>query len=426
MIGLLIESFVCLFDLLFLFFLFGLFFERRSQEKRDWWLGGVCFLVIAVLVGFLSSSYVLGALGGLIFLLVSVGLFIFLHKDSPFCGAAYSSLYMLLIALCEFSFLFIGEQVLQKAGFVYSNTLGGSWERLAVALSARAVAVLVLAIVWRLKIKIVLERLSAYVIIPFTFISIFSIQLLLDLFLEENNAVTRKAVSVAFLFMFSFLVSMFLVAIGRYRVLLAEKEKAVFESRLSISEEKSAGALESYKRIAKLSHDYKNHLKIISMLVTKQGSNDASEYIEKVLGETPAGINSYTGVASIDAVLSAKHEAAESKGIEFDCDVIPPAFSTLNRTDVCTILMNLLDNAIEGAATAEEKKFIKVTAANVNAMYLVKVENSYVEGKSAPERSDGEHGYGLKIVEGVADRYNGWLNITKNGSTFVATVLLNS
>ena len=88
--------------------------------------------------------------------------------------------------------------------------------------------------------------------------------------------------------------------------------------------------------------------------------------------------------------------------------------------------MNLLDNAIEGAATAEEKKFIKVTAANVNAMYLVKVENSYVEGKSAPERSDGEHGYGLKIVEGVADRYNGWLNITKNGSTFVATVLLNS
>ena len=260
-------------------------------------------------------------------------------------------------------------------------------------------------------------------------------QYLLNIFIGEYNRNTQQVVLFAFGFMISFFASLLLVLHGRQKILDSTIEKEIFETRLLLSEERNASTLESYREIAKLSHDYKNHFQVISMLLKNKDVDDISDYIERVVGESPKAITDCTGIPAIDAVLSSKSDIARNNDIEFFYRVDPPIFAEINKTDICTVLLNLLDNAIEACTMMNdgEKRFIRVAASNANAMYFIKVENSYNvlhsakdDNESIQKNKNSRRGYGLKIVEGIADRYSGCLTVSKQNNTFSAIVLLNS
>ena len=102
--------------------------------------------------------------------------------------------------------------------------------------------------------------------------------------------------------------------------------------------------------------------------------------------------------------------------------------------DLCTLLMNLLDNALEGAARVEVpgERFIRFRAAVKDGYFAVRCENSYA-GPLAPDergrlrttKTDPEaHGFGLPQMSAVAEKYGSLLDVSYTDRVFTVQTAL--
>ena len=83
-----------------------------------------------------------------------------------------------------------------------------------------------------------------------------------------------------------------------------------------------------------------------------------------------------TGCIGTDAVLTAKKAAAEKHGIRFDFVPFPVTPLPMEETELCILLSNLLDNAIEGALKAEQPRFIELRFDRVYSMFYIRCSNT--------------------------------------------------
>ncbi|MCD8068809.1 MAG: ATP-binding protein [Lachnospiraceae bacterium] len=93
--------------------------------------------------------------------------------------------------------------------------------------------------------------------------------------------------------------------------------------------------------------------------------------------------------------------------------------------DFCTVLGNLLDNAIEACEKLESGRFIRISIRRQETFYDIRVVNSASEElSSAKEDKDNVvgHGLGLRSVERIAHRYGGSLAVNREPGVFTAVV----
>src|SRR5699024_9052322 len=111
-----------------------------------------------------------------------------------------------------------------------------------------------------------------------------------------------------------------------------------------------------------------------------------------------------------------------------------PRHTNLRSADLCAILGNLLDNALEAVKQipVPEQRFIQLTIRRINLMLIIKVENSFI---TPPVKQDGElktskdnnglHGWGLKSAQTAAEKYDGMVQTSYNGHTFRTVAFLS-
>ena len=103
-----------------------------------------------------------------------------------------------------------------------------------------------------------------------------------------------------------------------------------------------------YRQIRGWRHDYRNHIQTMKVLAAN-GDMDA---IKAYLDELDTDLNTVdtvvkTGNAMADAILNSKISLARSKGINVLCDAHIPVKLKMSELDLCCIIGNLFDNAIE-------------------------------------------------------------------------------
>ena len=104
-----------------------------------------------------------------------------------------------------------------------------------------------------------------------------------------------------------------------------------------------------YRQMRAWRHDYKNHLQVMKAHLDLEEYKELSDYIIH-LNQEISQIEQFikTGDVMLDAILNSKISLARSKQIKVNVKVILPPTLSVNRYDLCVILGNLLDNAIEG------------------------------------------------------------------------------
>ncbi|MBQ6893685.1 MAG: sensor histidine kinase, partial [Clostridia bacterium] len=147
-------------------------------------------------------------------------------------------------------------------------------------------------------------------------------------------------------------------------------------------------------------------------------------------------VNIYTGIDSIDAVINRKEKQANAQGILTTISASYNSDICIRNIDVCVILANLFDNAIEACEKVDEvqQRFINFNISSVGTMVVIKIENSYNYELSI-KLNDGvlattktaidTHGYGLKIVNSIVEKYDGVLETTYDDNKFSVYVLIN-
>lgn len=116
--------------------------------------------------------------------------------------------------------------------------------------------------------------------------------------------------------------------------------------------------------------------------------------------------------------------------IECSLQVDIPATLECNLYDMNIILSNLFDNAVE-AASATTEKTMNLTIKYSKGVLLIKLENSHhgklkkVNGVYVSSKADSKlHGYGLKNVLNIAQKYHGTLEATHDSNRFYTTIIL--
>ncbi len=192
---------------------------------------------------------------------------------------------------------------------------------------------------------------------------------------------------------------------------------------------------QAYRENAILFHDLDHHLQTIGQLASRGECGKILDYIAKI--SAPVQELSkvwWTGIGIVDAVLNGKREAALGKGYNMEIDAELPANTGIDADDFCTLLSNLLDNAIESMDRQKEGKNagpICVRLRRIHHFLIIQVRNPYTgpagrrRGIWQTVKADSRrHGWGLRSVRQTVQKYNGSFSCGVEDGCFVATALL--
>lgn len=221
-----------------------------------------------------------------------------------------------------------------------------------------------------------------------------------------------------------------------YKQYGVEKELAQLKTeQAELLEQDYTNLNNSYAMNAKLFHDLHNHIGILRQMLTTKQYEAAVAYLDELQAPVKEMTDQkWTGDGAIDYLINSKAVKANENHIALQIHVEFPNHTNLKGADLCAIIGNLLDNALEAARQVpdEQKRFVNFTIRRINQMLMIKVENSFAanlvekDGQLQTTKKDGGlHGWGIKSANTAAEKYDGCVRTSTEGNVFRAVASLN-
>lgn len=215
-----------------------------------------------------------------------------------------------------------------------------------------------------------------------------------------------------------------------YAILVLEDHERLEQADklASLRESYYQGLQREERQVRALRHDLRNHLTALRGLVETGEDEKALQYMDQ-LADSPAlrGGRRLCENDAANAVLSAKAEAMDRAGLRPDFAVSLPKDLPLGDADLCALLGNALDNAMEAAERAEDKTVL-LRCRVEKGLFMLRVENAYA-GELAPDLATTKadrsaHGFGLTGMREIAERLSGSLETRARAGRFELVVSL--
>lgn len=187
-----------------------------------------------------------------------------------------------------------------------------------------------------------------------------------------------------------------------------------------------------YRQVRGWRHDYKNHIQTLKAYMAVNEYDKVNTYLDRLDDDlTSVDTIMKTGSIIIDAILNSKISLANSKKISVIARAAVPENLNISEIDLCIIIGNLLDNAIEACENIESgEKFIRVLISIKQTQLYIYVANTApggkltkVNGRFATKKS-GYHGFGLMRVDKMVEKYRGYVRRSSEDGAFTTEILL--
>lgn len=209
---------------------------------------------------------------------------------------------------------------------------------------------------------------------------------------------------------------------------------------LRLLEQKNRLSMESYKNLERymenvrfIKHDVKKHYAIIFSLLQNNDAPQALSYVENLLEDT----GQLSAVADtenymVNTIINSKVSLFQRENIQAKIMAGKiPAQLPLSDTELCSLLLNILDNAVTAVCKMPpEKRFLEITTHTAHGQFYFYCRNSALtfgpQNAPGPDMTvdrDG-HGYGLKIIRQIVNKYGGALKIEPMNDAFAISVLI--
>lgn len=386
----------------------------------------------------------------------SVGLFVLLAVDnavlSNLAGFENLSIILMLAIIFAHQMIFMKGTLFEKILIAISPTViimpvslitaygipilfGGNasveMKRLLVLTSSKVIAFLIYEIILRLrKGKSYSLSVFQWCIMLCCFILSFLIATILWNYMRANAEMVSGAI-VIYILLIVLNCMLYLLLNRMQRDNIEKQELSAVKTRLEFQEQTAVETARQYEEMRTLRHDMKHYLSAAAELIAENKSEQAKEYIESIIGNKveSGSIPARTGSAMIDAVLSSKQAVCAEKSIVIKT-MIDTSFGKISELDMSVLLANLLDNAINGTT---KNGSIELTIERKKSMLLIKVSNNIkqsVLGSNPALLTDKPnkelHGFGVKSMRAIADKYDGAIDFSENGDVFKAEISLKA
>ncbi len=187
-----------------------------------------------------------------------------------------------------------------------------------------------------------------------------------------------------------------------------------------------------YTKMRAWRHDYRNHIQALKVLAANGDNEGLREYLDKLDTDlNTVDLVVKTGNAMADAILNSKISLAKSKGIEVVVDAQIPVKLKMSEIDLCRIIGNLFDNAIEASMELpEDKRLIRVYMDMKGTQLYISFTNFTAVGKRRKvgglfKTTKGEgHGFGLVSMDAIVERLDGYLSRNSEDGAFTTEILI--
>lgn len=183
----------------------------------------------------------------------------------------------------------------------------------------------------------------------------------------------------------------------------------------------------------RIRHDFRHHLIVLRGLMDVATLEDAKEYIDEQLGTLlPSPLTPYCSNNAINAALSYYLEHATYVGAEVTTDIRLSGELPMPEIDFCSILGNLLENALESCKRQTEgpRRIIISLSSIGSSMLALSVKNTYsheirIENGQFISSKRDTPGIGTASVRHLAERHNGILKFDCKDGMFETSLFLN-
>ncbi len=187
-----------------------------------------------------------------------------------------------------------------------------------------------------------------------------------------------------------------------------------------------------YRKMRGWRHDYRNHIQTMKVLAANGDMEGVKRYLDQLdtdLGAVDTVVK--TGNPMADAILNSKISLAKSKGITVKADAHIPVKLKMSELDLCVIIGNLFDNAIEASmALPEDGRVIRVYIDMKNTQLYISFTNftaskklKKVGGRFHTTKGEG-HGFGLLRIDSIIERLDGYLSRNSEDGAFTTEILI--
>lgn len=183
-------------------------------------------------------------------------------------------------------------------------------------------------------------------------------------------------------------------------------------------------AKEELQKIQLEENEYYNQIikqqkKIIQLIENNQDLNHQMKSLENAVYKQNIRF-CHNGI--IDTVIASKVKIMDEKAIQFIHSIVIPDKLQIAAIDLSTIIFNLLDNAIAACDCLPDHKMIELKMNYQYHVLKIHVRNS--SSAHHQKKSEKGHGYGLKIVNDIAKKYNGDIEILDKGNEYMTYIYL--
>lgn len=211
-----------------------------------------------------------------------------------------------------------------------------------------------------------------------------------------------------------------------------EEELLLLNKQNEYSHQYAEIVKEQYEQTRRLRHDMKQYCTVLGGLIVDKKYDEARALIsENYKNISHSEVVVDVGNDFVNSILNAKLTLTKSLGIDVICSA-EKDLSGIDSADLCNLIGNLLDNAIEAAQNCEpEKRSIELNISSSISRLNITVRNSIQSSvlnidpslKSTKHNSE-EHGFGIKTIKYIAEKYNGTTDFYEEGTIFISRIEL--
>jgi len=203
------------------------------------------------------------------------------------------------------------------------------------------------------------------------------------------------------------------------------KEKEMYYNQCRMMQETS-------ENLRKFKHDINNQFISIQQLALSKKYNELEKYVLNLSKQLNISkIYSSTGNIAVDSIINYKLNSLTDKNVEINTEIAVPENLKIEISDIISLIGNILDNAVYALGDVETDKKLYFKMVYSKERIIIKSENSYatdikyINGEIVSTKSDSsEHGLGLKNIDAIVKKYDGYMSIDHNSNIFTLNIII--
>lgn len=408
---------------MFLIFLYFSLLCKRKIKKSFLILLFFLFTSILSAIVLLSDSIVLN----LITTTVLISIIAFLYFDDTIRHKIFwIAIYLLIISISEP--IVIGVLCIANMG-TPNEFLESGLGRYLGMLGTNIIYLWLIGLMHRLINKRIRDLPVKYwaLIILIPIISIFWLQTILDSF-TVNDSISYFSLSISLAGIIFINIAMF-----NFFESYEDKIKLKYLETLKQQEQENYKLLTlSYKQVREFKHDIENQFSVLKDMLENDDIGAAKKYLVKLssfvrLANRPC----CTGNNAIDSIVNIKGSLAQTYGIKFICKANIITSIKADELELCRIIGNCLDNAIEGCLRCDAfHKHIWFSISEKQEKLFLVITNTSdkvdVNVLSSTKKEEGLHGIGISSIKSSVNRLDGLIKFECDNEIFKVNIMIQN